>query len=89
MQTLKQHAKRVIWVDTTPVPLNVTGGPERHNQYVIQYQTGLKLRSSQKRFSLERFLHLRTKRHASKPRARRHACNLARTATPVTLHARV
>ena len=36
-QVLKQHSRRVIWVDTTPVPLNVTSGPERHNQYVIQF----------------------------------------------------
>eukprot|EP01052_Picozoa_sp_SAG31_P021627 SAG31_NODE_1681_length_7537_cov_71.109572_6_plen_360_part_00 len=34
---LKKHSRRVIWVDTTPVPLNVTAGPERHNQDVIQF----------------------------------------------------
>jgi hypothetical protein len=34
---LKLHAQHVIWVDTTPVPLNVTDGPERHNQYVLQF----------------------------------------------------
>ena len=30
-------SKRVIWVDTTPVPLNVTSGPPRHNRAVIAY----------------------------------------------------
>ena len=34
---LKQAAKRVIWVDTTPVPLHVTDGPERHNADVITF----------------------------------------------------
>ena len=34
---VKQHAKRVIWVDTTPVPLKVASGPERHNADVITF----------------------------------------------------
>jgi hypothetical protein len=34
---LKQRAKRVLWVDTTPVPLDVTDGPERHNADVIAF----------------------------------------------------
>ena len=36
-KALQAAAKRVIWVDTTPVPLNVTQGPPRHNRAVIQY----------------------------------------------------
>ena len=36
-QTLKQRAKRVLWVDTTPVPLNVTSGPPRHNRDVLRF----------------------------------------------------
>jgi hypothetical protein len=35
--TLKAASKTVIWVDTTPVPLNVTQGPPRHNSAVIEY----------------------------------------------------
>ena len=34
---IKQHAKRVIWVNTTPVPLSVTEGPERHNADVLAF----------------------------------------------------
>ena len=34
---LSRQSKRVIWVDTTPVPNNVTSGPERHNQYVLEF----------------------------------------------------
>ena len=36
---LKQHAKRVIWVSTTPVPLSVTEGPERHNADVLAFNS--------------------------------------------------
>jgi hypothetical protein len=34
---LKQKAKRVIFVDTTPVPLQTDSGPERHNADVIAF----------------------------------------------------
>ena len=34
---LKQRAKRVVWVDTTPVPLHVTEGPPRHNADVLRF----------------------------------------------------
>jgi hypothetical protein len=34
---LKAASKQVIWIDTTPVPLNVTQGPPRHNSAVIKY----------------------------------------------------
>lgn len=34
---IKARAKRVIWVNTTPVPANVTIGPKRHNADVRRY----------------------------------------------------
>jgi len=34
---VQKHAKKAVWVDTTPVPLNVTAGPERHNQDVLAF----------------------------------------------------
>eukprot|EP00041_Stephanoeca_diplocostata_P028850 m.835112 g.835112 ORF g.835112 m.835112 type:complete len:792 (+) comp23452_c0_seq18:82-2457(+) len=40
-ETLLNRSKHVVWVDTTPVPLNVTVGPKRgmrrHNRDVIRY----------------------------------------------------
>ena len=35
---LKQRANGVIWVDTKPVPLDVTDGPERHNGHTCERQ---------------------------------------------------
>jgi len=34
---VKNHSDRAIWVTTTPVPLNVTSGPSRHNRDVIRF----------------------------------------------------
>lgn len=34
---LQAASARVIWVDTTPVPLSVTSGPPRHNAAVLKY----------------------------------------------------
>ena len=36
-QRLQSRVKEVIWVSTTPVPLNVRTGPERRNRDVIAY----------------------------------------------------
>lgn len=35
--TLSARSRRVLWVDTTPVPENVTIGPKRHNADVRRY----------------------------------------------------
>lgn len=34
---IKANTHHAIWVDTTPVPLNVTVGPERHNRDVLRF----------------------------------------------------
>ena len=35
--TMRPRARKLLWVDTTPVPLNVTSGPGRRNRDVIAY----------------------------------------------------